>query len=257
MMEISKAKMTLIASLAHRKMRQRHSLYVVEGTKMAEEFIGDDSVRMVVATPAWVENHHDLLSHHKCEIYIANDKQMKGMSTLATPPSVITVVDMPNIRQEADEITIDNSNLYLMLDGVQDPGNLGTIIRTADWFGIHTIFASPGTADLFNPKTIQSTMGSMLRTNFIYCRIDRLIDLHKEMPVYGMMLDGKSIYSASTGSYGFIVMGNEGNGISEEIKKRVTHPLLIPPYNDTSHPESLNVAISTGIVLSFFREHSI
>ena len=140
-----------------------------------------------------------------------------------------------------------------LLDGVQDPGNLGTIIRTADWFGIDTIFASSTTVDVFNPKTVQSTMGSLSRVNVFYTDLTALLASHRDMPSYGTFLNGKDTYKYKTENRGFLIMGNEGNGISDEVRKLVAHPLFIPPYNPDAHGESLNVAIATAIALSNFR----
>ena len=136
---------------------------------------------------------------------------------------------------------------------IQDPGNLGTIMRTAHWFGIDRIYASRDTVDIFNPKTVQSTMGSLGRVEIVYCDLGELMDKNPDMPVYGTLLDGKNIYKATLGEHGFIIMGNEGKGISESLRKRITSPLLIPPYDYSNHSESLNVAIATAVTLSQFR----
>ena len=141
-----------------------------------------------------------------------------------------------------------------MLDGVQDPGNLGTIIRIADWFGIDTIFCSEDTADAYNPKVVQATMGSIAHVNIIYTDLPRLFDsLPPSYPVYGTLLDGEDIYQQTLSNEGIIVMGNEGNGISEAIRQRVNRRLLIPCFREGDTAESLNVAIATAITCSEFR----
>ncbi|MDE7108516.1 MAG: RNA methyltransferase, partial [Muribaculaceae bacterium] len=165
------------------------------------------------------------------------------------PSQVMAIFKMPG--NEMPEIKQDK--LYLLLDGVQDPGNLGTIIRTYDWFGVDTIFASDSTVDVFNPKTVQSTMGSLKRVEVHYTDLGRLIERYPDMPVYGTVLDGRNIYKMKLNDFGFIVMGNEGNGITDSIKNKIKIPLLIPPYDKDSHAESLNVAIATAVVLSTFR----
>lgn len=149
-----------------------------------------------------------------------------------------------------------DGKLCLALDGVQDPGNLGTIVRVADWFGIDTILCSHDTADIYNPKVVQATMGSIARVNVIYIDLPVLLDkLPSGFPVYGTLLDGSDIYSSSLTTHGIIVMGNEGNGISQSVRDRVTSRLLIPSFASGDTAESLNVAIATAIVCSEFRRN--
>ena len=144
--------------------------------------------------------------------------------------------------------------LCLGLDDVQDPGNLGTIIRIADWFGIRHIFCSIGTADVFNPKTIQATMGAIARVQIHYCNLKELIESEPDVPVFGTFLDGTDLYKENLAQHGLIVMGNEGNGISQEIEQLVNRKLLIPNYpSGVETSESLNVAVATGIVCAEFR----
>ena len=143
------------------------------------------------------------------------------------------------------------------MDGVQDPGNLGTIIRIADWFGVNTLICSEDTADAWNPKVVQATMGSLARVNIIYTSLTTLLDyLPDNFPVYGTFLDGKDIYTEQLTSGGLIIMGNEGNGISEEVRQRVNHHLLIPNFHQGETADSLNVAIATAITCSEFRRRS-
>ena len=147
-----------------------------------------------------------------------------------------------------------DKKLTLALDGVQDPGNLGTIIRLADWFGIDNIVCSQETADAWNPKVVQATMGSIARVNIIYTNLNALIDtLPTDFPVYGTLLDGDNIYTQQLTTGGIIVMGNEGQGLTEEVRRRVNHRLLIPSYRTEDTAESLNVAIATAIVCAEFR----
>ena len=148
------------------------------------------------------------------------------------------------------QLVAQKSQLALVLDGVQDPGNLGTIIRIADWFGIATIFCSEDTADAWNPKVVQATMGSIARVQIVYCDLQQLLK-DTTLPVYGTLLDGNNIYEQELKPEGYIVMGNEGNGISAPIRQLVTHRLLIPSFRPGA--ESLNVAIATAITCSEFR----
>ena len=152
-----------------------------------------------------------------------------------------------------EEVKVDKDRLTIMLDGVQDPGNLGTIIRIADWFGIDSIICSPDTADAYNPKVVQATMGSLGRVRVTYSQLTPLLSsINGEMPIYGTLLDGKDIYQTELTQRGIIIMGNEGNGISEEVRKMVTHPILIPRFRQGESAESLNVAVATAITCSEF-----
>lgn len=243
---LSKSKQKLYASLSSGKLRKRHGLFVAEGRKCVADILPHFSCRQLVMTP----EGEDFASQYPevREIAMVTPSEMKAISTLSTPSDVLAVFEIPEQR----EATIDSKKLYVVLDGVRDPGNLGTIIRTAHWFGIDTIFASPDSVDLYNPKTVQSTMGSIAGVKVIYTDLGSLFDENPEMPVYGLLLDGADIYRAHLGQSGFILMGNEGKGISGEMRKRITNPLLIPP-SSPEHGESLNVAVATAVTLALFR----
>ncbi len=248
-MELSKNKASVIATLSSKKMRTKHGLFVAEGEKCVFDMLGSFELDSLIVSKEWLTNNEFKQESLRDKIFITDNSIIKKISSLSTPSSIIGVFKLP----EEKKVEVLRQELYLVLDGIQDPGNLGTIIRTADWFGIHQIFASHNTADVFNPKTIQSTMGSLKRVRVNYTSLSSLFEAYSEMPVYGLMLDGRDIYKSSLKNYGFIVMGNEGNGISDEIRKYITAPLLIPPYKVSSHGESLNVAIATAITLSRFR----
>ena len=177
---------------------------------------------------------------------------MKRISSLSTPPEIIAVFKLPIGIDE--DIEISDDGLYLMLDGIQDPGNFGTIIRTADWFGFDMVICSKDTVDVYNPKVVQATMGSLKRVRIIYTDLPRLIKESKIRHVYGTMLEGENIFEKKLLSNGAIIMGNEGNGLSDEVRKLVTDPLLIPPTRKDAHGESLNVAIATAITIAQFRK---
>lgn len=248
-MELSKRKIEVYASLGTKKMREKYGLFVVEGRKSVEDTLDLFRAEAVIlkdgsALPAGIQKD--------VPVYEAKPLIIGKMSQLSTPPDVIAIYNLPQ-RLQLEEIDIDSNQLYLLLDGVQDPGNLGTILRTAHWFGVTTLFASQDTVDIFNPKTIQSTMGSLGRVKICYCDLERLIRENAMMPVYGTLLEGENIYKSRLENRGFIVMGNEGKGISAPLRELISQPLLIPPYSATDHSESLNVAIATGIVLSQFR----
>ena len=247
---LSKNDIKLIKSLEHKKFRQENNLFVAEGHKLVEELLGIFNCPMVFATRQWTEGKKVIPAGR---IETVTPDELKRASLLKTPQDVIALFEIP--RTETSIAVAARDNLVIALDNVQDPGNLGTIIRIADWFGINDIFCSRGTADVYNPKAVQATMGAIARVRLHY------IDLAKEIsglpagiPVYGTFLDGDNIYDARLTQNGVIVMGNEGNGISTETEKAVTHRIYIPNWPagaETS--ESLNVAIATAITCSEFR----
>lgn len=248
-MEISKTKASLFASLSSKKLRQKHGMFLAEGEKCVADTLGGFELVNLIASKNWIEINKEAFKSYEDRLLTAPEQTLKKISSLSTPPDVIAVFKIP----ETALIPNISEKLVLLLDGIQDPGNLGTIIRTADWFGVNTIFASQDTVDVYNPKTVQSTMGSLKRVKVCYTDLKALIKNNPEMPVYGTLLNGKNMFNSNLGSFGFIVMGNEGNGISDDIRELINHPLLIPPYNQGSHGESLNVAIATAITLAEFR----
>lgn len=252
-MELSKRKFGIYSGLSSAKMRERQGLFVVEGKKCVHDTIADFDVEAIVAVKDAIMDAE--LIAGGTPLYEVSETDMRRLSSLSTPPDILAVYRLPSTEGNASDINPDE--LYLMLDGVRDPGNMGTIVRTAHWFGIKRIFASFDCVDIFNPKTIQSTMGSLGKVRVDYCDLASLAAAHPEMAVYGTLLDGANIYKANLGMSGFIVMGNEGKGLSEGMRSRVTSPLLIPPFDPKDHSESLNVAIATGIVLSQFRQRVI
>lgn len=232
---LSKNKIKWIHSLRLKKNRSAEKVFVVEGEKIVSEVIEEHSglIELVATT-----SDSDL---DYPEAYHIDPIDMKKISQFKTPSSCIAVVKIPEIEPL-------NSTLILAVDGVQDPGNLGTIIRTADWFGVDHIICSNDTVDSYNSKVVQSSMGSVFRTRIEYCDLcKRLPELNK--PIYGALLNGKDLYSAPLKKEAILVVGNEGNGISEEIEAMVSNPVLIPKKGNA---ESLNVAIATGILLAEF-----
>lgn len=240
---LSKNQIKLINSLSYKKFRDENKLFVAEGEKLV----------------------HDLLPHFECVLQVSDPADLRKVSQLSTPSSLLAVFRqrqqlnplslLSDLRSNSSDPT--HHSLVLALDSVQDPGNLGTIIRTADWFGVRHILCSPQTADLYNSKVVQSTMGAMARVNLIYCDLMQILSRYRQdgWSIYGTFLQGPSIYSSELNKEkSVIVMGNEGNGISESIKQLVTHKLLIPSFPpDSPTSESLNVAIATAITLSEFR----
>jgi TrmH family RNA methyltransferase len=234
--------MKLIRSLELKKNRKREGLFVAEGPKVVGDLLqAGYRARMLFSTT------------ERPDAELITEEELHKISFLQHPQEVLAVFEIPASHQST--LT---SRLSLALDGIQDPGNLGTIIRIADWFGIDTIFCSEDTADAYNPKVVQATMGSLAHVHIIYCDLLQLFDtLPDDYPVYGTLLDGNDIYQQPLSPKGIIVMGNEGNGISEAVRQRVTHRLLIPNFHQGDSAESLNVAIATAITCSEFRRRSI
>ncbi|MBO7764455.1 MAG: RNA methyltransferase [Bacteroidales bacterium] len=240
---ISANKIKFVRSLAQKKFRDEHSLFVAEGEKIVAE---------AQASGYKIE-----------EIYRIEEigaEAMARITNLSSPSPVLAVIRKPELSAEdiISALKPESKGLYLALDGVKDPGNLGTIIRIADWFGVEAIFASPGTVEVFNPKVVQATMGAIFRKKVIYTDLAELCTSFKSLglPVYGTLLDGKNIYEAlpADRKHGLVVMGSESFGISEQLRPHIDSKLFIPPYPaDASTSESLNVAIATAIICAEFR----
>lgn len=242
---ISKNQIKFIKQLELKKYRKREGLFVAEGPKVVGDLLKRFLPEAIYSTPAY---------QGAVETTEVTDDELRRISFLQHPQQVLALFPIPESPTPESQIPILHSQLSLALDGVQDPGNLGTIIRVADWFGIETIYCSEDTADAYNPKVVQATMGSIARVNIIYIKLEELIGaLPPSYPVYGTLLDGNDIYQQPLTEHGLIVMGNEGNGISDTIRQRVNHRLLIPSFRQGDTAESLNVAIATAITCSEFR----
>lgn len=248
---ISKNQQKYIRQLEQKKYRKREGLFVAEGTKVVGDLLKRYEPEAVFATMQWQ-------SPESITPQIVTDDELQRISFQQHPQQVLALFPIPS-QDTSDPLTLlDNQTLALALDGVQDPGNLGTIIRIADWFGISTLICSEDTADAWNPKVVQATMGSLARVNIIYTSLTDLLDrLPDTYPVYGTFLDGKDIYAEELTTGGLIVMGNEGNGISDEVRQRINHRLLIPDFHQGETADSLNVAIATAITCSEFRRRAV
>ena len=262
---ITKNQIKLIKQLEQKKFRRREGLFVAEGPKVVGDLMKRWEPVAVYATddysPTTTVNNLQRIS----------SEELRKVSFLQHPQQVLALFPLPKdatsesssrpfvsgISASGQTIFADSASkdspLVLALDGVQDPGNLGTIIRLADWFGIDTIICSEETADAWNPKVVQATMGSIARVSISYINLPEYLDsLPQDVPVYGTLLDGDNVYEQELSTGGIIVMGNEGNGLTEKVRRRVNRRLLIPSYRkDTA--ESLNVAIATAIVCAEFR----
>ena len=248
-MPISKNKIKFIRSLEQKKVRREERVFLAEGPKLTADLLGHFRCRYLAATDDWLASHNSIEAD---EIDTATIDEIARASLLKTPQDVIAIFDQ---REEKTDITVIEKQLCLALDDVQDPGNLGTIIRIADWFGIEHIFCSTNTVEVYSPKVVQATMGALSRVHLHYVSLTELIGkLNKNVPIYGTLLDGTNIYTQELSTTGLIVMGNEGNGITAEVRQLINRKLYIPNYpegRDTS--ESLNVAIATAVTCAEFR----
>ena len=253
---LSKNQIKLIRSLELKKNRRREGLFVAEGPKVVGDLLrAGYRPHSIYATteqsiaPIFTGDGH---------VNLISDDELRRISFLQHPQEVLAVFPIPTSTGTPWQEVFAADELSLALDGIQDPGNLGTIIRIADWFGIGTIYCSPDTADAYNPKVVQATMGSLAHVRVVYGELRELFDaLPADYPVYGTLLNGDDIYQQPLTANGIIVMGNEGNGISADIRRRVNRRLLIPHFqHDTQRAESLNVAIATAITCSEFRRRS-
>ena len=249
---LSKALQKRIASLENKKQRRESGLFVAEGSKTVLDLIAAGVVpEKVIATVNWLAEN---CLNTGIEVIEVELEEMKRISFQQTPQGVMGIFRQP---QYDTDTTTPQRELCLALDNVQDPGNLGTIIRIADWFGIENIFCSTGTADIYNPKTIQATMGAIGRVRVHYVDLaEMLASLKGKAPIYGTFLDGEVVYTKRLEKHGVIVMGNEGNGIGDECSRHITERLLIPSYPEgRATSESLNVSVATAIICNEFRRN--
>lgn len=247
---LSKTKLKYIHSLELKKYRNESNVFVAEGNKLVADMLHTFECELLIATPSWMATQGTIPAK---ELLVADDDDIRKASFLKSPQDVLAVFKQPTWILED---TAPSTQLILALDGIQDPGNLGTIIRLADWFGIEHIICSQDTADVFNPKTVQATMGALSHVKVHYTNLEEYLkrQAEKSIHLYGTFLDGENIYTKTLSNTGIIIMGNEGNGIRIAIEKLINEKLYIPNYpaeRDTS--ESLNVAIATAVVCAEFR----
>lgn len=250
-MELTANLRKLVQSLSSARHRREHGMFVAEGTKCVLETIGAFRCCYLFATAEWLDKFSDAVDPET--VVAVKSADIERMSQLKTPQPVIAVYEIPSVGELPSSL---DGELSIALDHVQDPGNLGTIIRIADWFGIKSILASADTVDCFNPKVVQATMGAIGRVKIYYVDLpETLADLRRSgVEVYGTFLDGENIYSTRLSSSGVIVMGNEGNGIGCDVAATVDRRLFIPPYPaGVESVESLNVSMATAITVAEFR----
>lgn len=255
---LSKSKIKLINSLKRKKYRQINRLFTAEGSKLVLELLNSDfRVKMLVALKSYIESvqaesarQGEGLLKNAAEVIAVSDNELKKVSSLTAPQKVLAVAEIPDRKIDNAEI---KNGLSLALDDIRDPGNLGSIIRTADWFGIRNVFCSQTCVDVYNPKVIQSTMGAITRIKVHYTELAQLLDkwsTKSNYEIYGSFLKGENIYGASLTNRGMLVLGNESRGISASLKPYISRSLYIPHRGRT---ESLNVAAAAAVICSEFR----
>lgn len=241
---LSKNQIKLIKSLNQKKFRVQHGLFTVEGVKGITEFVNSSfEVEHIYTTKP-------IFDIQESDFSIIQNTDLKKISQLKTPNTAVGIFKIPKER------TIDNSKLILALDDIRDPGNLGTIIRLCDWFGINDIVCSTSTVDCFNTKVVQATMGSLTRVNVSYVELDTYLSQNGNV-IFGTFMNGENIYESNLPKKGILVMGNEANGISDKIESLVSRRLTIPRFGLLKATESLNVATATSICLSEFKRRTI
>ena len=240
---VSKNQIKLITSLQQKKYRNLHQLFFAEGVKVIQELLQSNFELEHLYT---TQDDFEEVSGGKKSLIHEND--LKKISALATPNSCLAVFKIPAGK------TIIDSGLVIALDAVRDPGNLGTILRLCDWFGVQQVVCSKETVDVYNPKVVQATMGSVSRVNVTYADLDDYLSQSK-LPVFGTFMDGENIYTNALPQEGIVVMGNEANGISVSVESLVQKRIAIPRFGDLQKTESLNVATATAIILSEFKRN--
>lgn len=241
---LSKNQIKLITSLQQKKYRKQQQLFFAEGIKVIQELLNSNfELEHLFVTDAAFPGVS------KSKISVVSDAELKKISALTTPNNCLALFKIPG------EQPLNESGLIIALDDIRDPGNLGTILRLCDWFGIKQVVCSAETVDIYNPKVVQATMGSISRVNVVYTDLVKFIQKTK-LPVFGTFMDGENIYKSKLPNEGVIVMGNEANGISPEIEKLTKNRIAIPRFGDLQQTESLNVATATAIILSEFKREA-
>ena len=238
---VSKNEIRLITSLSQKKYRKKQQLFVAEGVKLVEEFVDSGfEIHKIYA----LETYLGKIAFHL--LNIIKESELQKISNLHTANTILGVFKIPNTKMATD------LGLQIVLDAVKDPGNLGTIIRLCDWFGVSQLICSLDTVDCYNPKVVQATMGSLARVNIVYMNIETYLKESK-LPSYVSLLEGENIYKEKLPKDAILIMGNEANGVQESIQKLATNTITIPRFNEHGATESLNVAMATAVLLSEFR----
>ncbi len=252
-MKLSKNKVKFIKSLRLKKFRQKYNNFIVEGDKMVRELLAEapENVAELYALDDWLAGVEEVGRVGRERLVSISPEELKKISNLNTPNQVLAVSSIPKAEVDAGQL---RRSLSLYLDGIQDPGNFGTILRIADWFGISYVFSSTDCVDTYNPKAVQSSMGALFRVVSIETPLDALCRKYPGLPVYGAVMDGEDVFHASLGQGGgIIVIGSEGSGISPAAERLLSHRVSIPPAAH-SRADSLNAAVAAGILCAVFRD---
>ncbi len=247
---LSKSKIKWIRSLEFKKFRNEQNLFMAEGNKLVADMLPAFECEFLLAKSSWLNSRKQYPAK---EILAAEEEDLRKVSLQKNPQDVLALFRLP--QWSIDQVD-PSVSLVIALDNIQDPGNMGTIVRLADWFGIEHIVCNRDTADVFNPKTVQATMGALARVKVHYTDLEQFIkqQVAKGIPVFGTFLDGENMYSETLSDHGIIVMGNEGNGIRPQLEPFINQRLYIPNYPaDRNTSESLNVAVATAIICAEFR----
>ena len=242
---LSKTIVKYIQSLAHKKLRDEHGVFIAEGPKVVAELLHSNKFpcKIICGLQSWMDDNAVLLRNISAEDKIEiNESELERISLLQTPNKVMAV-----FYKKENELTDLKNNFSLMLDEIQDPGNMGTTIRTADWFGIKNIICSNECADCYNPKVVQASMGSLGRVNIIYTQLEEFIHENKGISIYAATLTGKHLSSFNKLKEGIILIGNESKGVKENLLRLAAEQITIPKYGEA---ESLNAGVAAGIILS-------
>ncbi|MCW5923642.1 MAG: RNA methyltransferase [Saprospiraceae bacterium] len=241
----------LLAALQVKKYRQKYRKFMVEGDKMVAELLAQQRVKVeaVFGLERWAADNAALLLPVLKIFNPVSEAELKKISALVTPNQVLAVAELPEEPFAADLLQRD---FCLFLDGIQDPGNMGTMLRTADWFGIPAVICSPDSADAFSPKVVQASMGAFLRVKIWETPFENVMAHAPNIPVLGTVLEGENLFEAQLPAHGLLVVGNEGRGISPEVRKGLSHRLTIPRHPNGG-AESLNAAVAVGIVAAMLR----
>jgi TrmH family RNA methyltransferase len=240
---VSKNQIKLITGLQQKKYRKEHNLFFAEGIKVVRELLDSNFELYHLYT---VDNIFGNIPQDK--VTLITEAELNKISALATPNTCLAIFKIPQ------ELPLQDNGLVVALDDLRDPGNLGTIIRLCDWFDIKQLVCSPQCVDIYNPKVVQATMGSIARVNVVYTDLKQYLQA-THLPVYGTFMDGENIYKTTLPENGVIVLGNEANGISAETEALVGHKIAIPRFGDLQQTESLNVSTAAAIILSEFRRN--
>ncbi len=253
-MALSKNAIKYIRSLQQKKFRQKYNIFVLEGDKIAREILRQSNldIEAIYALDEWITNNSLLLQSHQQSVHAIEPTELKKISSLTTPNQVLVIAKKPEIELEASLVAND---LTLYLDAIQDPGNMGTILRIADWFGVPYVFCSTHCVEVYSPKVVQASMGALLRVRVLEMELRALRERFPGLPVFGAVLEGENIFKTKFSQSGILAIGNESRGISPETEALLTRRIAIPKAQ-AGGAESLNAAIATGIIVAAWKNLS-